>query len=179
MSDQQPDRESGFRRLIREAKEEAFHARRQLRRELPSPSTGTKRRVAEALADYRDLLWDYHDERVLETPWGEREVDVDVLDAFLSETVTVEQPLNRRGGAVKRVQQPKVARISARRLITIGKELDAIAKELGFAASTKETTPHTETDPKDVAALLKARGQQQALENLPKRFRRDTDGNEA
>jgi hypothetical protein len=167
MSDQQTDRESGFRRLIREAKEEAFHARRQLRRELPSPSTDTKRRVAEALADYRDLLSDYHDERVLKTPWGERDVDVDVLDAYLSETVPVERPLDRRGGAVETVEAPRVARVRPARLFEIGKELDAIAKELGFAASARDQTPSEEATMDDLRGLLKSRGQSEALEQIP------------
>jgi hypothetical protein len=165
---------SGFHRIIREAKEEAFHARRMLRREQPDVGMQTKRDVAAALSDYRDVLWDYHEEDALDTEWDEREVDVDVIDRLLSETVTVEQSLNRRGGAVQRSEVPLVANASVEFLLDIGKELDAIAKELGFAASAREKTPHTDTSEKDLVGLLKARGQEQAIENLPKRFRSDS-----
>jgi len=132
---------SGFRRIIREAKEEAFHARRKLRREQPSPSFATKREVAAALSDYRDLLWDYRDEGALDTEWDERCVDVDQLDRMLSETVVVEQSLNRRGGAVEKQEVSAVANVSAKHLLRIGKELDSIAKELGFAAPVKHVRP--------------------------------------
>jgi hypothetical protein len=159
--------ETGFRRIIREAKEEAFHARRQLRRDQPSPSVETKRNVAAALSDYRDALYDYRDEGVLETPWDEREVNIDELDAYLSQTTTMEQSLNRRGGASEVKTVPLVAKVPAERLFRIGKELDSIAKELGFAASAKEQTPSDEASMSDLRGLLKARGQTEALENLP------------
>lgn len=128
----------GFWRVIREAKEEAFQARRSLRRELPSPTLQTKRAVAEALSDYRDVLWDYHNENALETAWDERPVNVDELDQYLSQTITTREPMNRRGKAAEQVQVPLVAQVSAQKLLAIGKELDAIAKELGFAAEPKE-----------------------------------------
>lgn len=170
--------ETGFRRLIREAKEEAFHARRQLRRDQlrgdqPGPGVQAKLDAAVALADYRDVLYDYHDEGALKTPWGEREVDVDALDRYLSETTVQEKELNRRGEASEPVTVPKVADISTEYLFRAGKELDAIAKELGFAASAHTPTPHTETSEKDLIGLLSARGQEQALENLPKSWRGD------
>jgi hypothetical protein len=167
MTDDQPERESGFRRLIREAKEEAFHARRELRRELPEPSVGVKRRVAEALADYRDALWDYHEERVLQTAWDERDVNVDAIDELLSETVTVQQPVPYRRHATSAKEVPKVADASASELFQIGKELDAIAKELGFAASARDQTPSEEATMDDLRGLLKSRGQSEALEQIP------------
>lgn len=169
MSDRYDDdgSETGFRRLIREAKEEAFHARRQLRRDLPTPSAETKRNVAAALSDYRDVLLDYHDEGALKTSWDDREVNVDVLDKFLAETVTVEQTLNRRGAAVEERTMPLAAKVPADRLFQIGKELDAIAKELGFAAPAKEKTPSDEATMSDLRGLLKSRGQTEALKNLP------------
>jgi len=172
---QQEDGDSGFKRVIREAKEEAFNARRSLRREFPQPSIQTKIRVAAVLSDYRDVLYDYHDETALQTKWDDRSVDVDVLDRALSETTEISQPMNRRGSAENDVPVPLAAEFSARHLLQIGKELDAIAKELGFAASAKDVTPNTQTSEDDLAALLKARGQTQALENLPKRFRKNLD----
>lgn len=161
------DRGSGFRRMIFEAKEEAYHARRKLRRELPNPGPQTKIQVAAALSDYRDLLSDYHDEHALKTSWDERDVNVDAIDTAIAETTTVEKPMNRRGGATETTTLPKAAAMPAGELIKIGKELDAIAKELGFAARVNDPTPNTDASHDDLAGLLKARGQDQALENFP------------
>lgn len=171
MTEHQEEGGRGFRKLIREAKEEAFHSRRALRRELPSPSLNTKVEVASALADFRDLLSDYRDEGSLKTPWDEREVDVDEIDVMLSRTVEKEETLNRRGSPTRTRDVPLVAIIPASHLIRIGKELDSIAKELGFAASAKEQTDNTEASHEDLAGLLKARGQTDALDNLPESWR--------
>jgi len=169
MSDNQTDSETGFRRLVREAKEEAFHARRQLRRELPTPSMGTKLDVAAALSDYRDVLEDYRDETALKTPWDER--DVDWIDDALAETTTVEQSVTHHNPAASRESEvPFAATVGARELLRLGKELDAIAKELGFAASAKGVTPGGEAADRDLVDLLSARGQDDAIDRLPKRF---------
>jgi len=172
MSDDQNDSESGFRRLVRESKEEAYHARRQLRRELPAPSMGTKLEVAAALSDYRDVLEDYRDERSLRTPWDER--DVDWIDAALAETTTIEQSVTHHNPAASRQSEvPFAATVDARELLNLGKELDAIAKELGFAAAAKDPTEGGEATEADVVNLLSARGQEDAIERLPDRFKPD------
>lgn len=166
-SDTRDSGENADRRLIREAKEEAFHARRQLRREQPNPSLAAKRDLAAALEDFRDQLLDYRDDNALETDWDDREVDVDVLPSLLSQTTAVTKSLNRRGAPSTTQQVPKVAKTPAASLIRIGKELDKIAAELGFAASTKDVTPSEEATMADLRGLLKARGQTEALRNLP------------
>ncbi len=166
MTDQRDSSETAFGRLIREAKEEAFHARRKLRREQPTPSTSTKRDVADALADYQDVLKDYADEQALEQPWQER-IPYDI-DRLLADTTTIEQSVpSRNPDATKTVEVPAVANVPARDLINIGKELDSIAKELGFAADAKQPTPHEEASMTDLRGLLRARGQGDALDNLP------------
>jgi hypothetical protein len=166
MSDQN-DSETADRRLIREAREEAWHARRALRRELPSPSVPAKRSLACALADFRDLLVDHHDARALETPWDERPVDVDVVDELLTRTTTTERRLPRRG-APKQVEEVQlVATVDSRVLIEIAKELDQIALELGFAATPDQPTPEDEASMSDLRGLLKARDQSEAMDKLP------------
>lgn len=141
---QRNDGESADRRLIREAKEEAWHTRRALRRELPTPSAEVKHDLACALDDYRDLLLDYKDGDALDTPWDEREVDVDVLDRLLTETTTRVQHLNRRGSPRKETTVQRVADADPKLLFDIAKELDAIALELGFAAKPDESTHRSE-----------------------------------
>lgn len=166
MTDSADQGENGYGRLIREAKEEAFHARRRLRREQPTPSQGTKQEVAVALADYHDVLLDYADERALDVAWDER-LPVDP-DALLGETVTVEQSVPARNrAAAETVDVPAAATLAAHQLLSLAKELDAIAKELGFAASAKKPTPGEEASMGDLRGLLKSRGQDQALEFLP------------
>jgi hypothetical protein len=166
----------GFRRMVRESKEEAYHARRQLRRELPEASMNTKLEVAAALCDYRDVLSDYHDEGALKTPWEDR--NVDWIDDALSETVTVEESLNRRGHATRKREVPRAAAVDATDLIDVGNQLDAIAKELGFAASTKDVTAGGKATEDDLMGLLTARGQDDALDRLPDRWE-PADGGDA
>ena len=166
--------ESGFRRQIRETKEEAFRARRLLRRGLPDPDPETRLDVATILSDYRDLLSDYADEGALRTPWDER--NVDWIDRTLSETTAVERPLPRRGAVTETVQMPKAAGINPQRLLELGKELDAIAKELGFAAAARDQTDSTEATQDDLVNLLTARGQEDAIEQLPDSWTADDGG---
>lgn len=164
--------ETGFRRLIREAKEEAFKARQHLRRDQlqhdrPGASVEAKANTAIALADYRDVLYDYHDEGALKTPWDKRDVDIDLLDDYLAGTTTGEKELPRRGSPTVSEPVPKVKDAPVDYLFQVGKELDAIAKELGFAASARDKTPSDEASMDDLRGLLKARGQTEALRNLP------------
>lgn len=168
------DNDRGFRRIVREAKEEAYHARRQLRREAPEPSMQTKLQVAAALADYHDVLSDYHRENSLRTPWEER--DVDWIETVFTETTEIEVPLNRRGRATKSKDVPKAAAVDSRKLYELGKRLDAIAKDLGFAAAAKDTTPGGDANPEDLVNLLQARGQDDAIERLPESFKSESGG---
>lgn len=168
------DGDRGFRRQIRETKEEAFQARRILRRGLPDPDAETRLEVATVLSDYRDLLSDYASESALKTPWDER--DVDWIDQALSETVPIERELPRRGHQTKTVELPAVAAIDPHELLDLGKELDAIAKELGFAASARDQTENTEASEDDIVHLLTARGQDDALEQLPDSWTEDVGG---
>lgn len=136
MSEEYEQHDTPFGRLIREAKEEAFHARRQLRRELPDVSTQTKREVAESIADYHDVLQDYSDERSLRIAWEDR-LPANP-DDLLVETAEVQVGVSARNrDAVQTQQAPAAAVLSPRELLALGKELDAIAKELGFAAEAK------------------------------------------
>lgn len=134
------DGKDGWITLIREAKEGAFHARRKLRRELPDPSIETKRDVVAATADYYDILEDYADERAIDGEWGER-VSFDP-NALLGETTRIEQQTSRwdRSSGTG-ADVPMAASVQPAQLLQLGKELDAIAKELGFAAKADERTP--------------------------------------
>ena len=175
MTDYDDDKsDRGFRRIVREAKEEAYHARRQLRRDTPEPSVQTKLQVAAALADYHDVLSDYHRENSLRVSWEER--NVDWIENLFTETTQIEVPLNRRGDAKGKQDVPKAAAVDSKKLFELGKRLDAIAKDLGFAAEAKDTTPGGDANPDDLVNLLQARGQEDAIERLPERFKADAGG---
>ncbi len=160
------DSRQRYEKTIEQAKVEAFRRRAAVREELPSPSVETKRRLAEALANYRDQLVDHRGDTSLKEPWDDREPDVDIVDDLLEQTVKVTSSSDWAGRA-KQQSVPAVAKLDAKHLIEIGKELDAIAKELGFGANTRDTTPEDEADLGDLRALLKSRGQTEALKNLP------------
>jgi hypothetical protein len=154
------------RKIIMKSKEEAYKARRALRREMPQPSQETRGELAAALADYYDVLSDYRNESALEEPWDERFPGQ--IDSLLEETVTVERSVpGRNQHAREEVEVPRALQLSTTRLIEIAKELDDVAKELGFAAPAREPTPTTEASHSDLRELLKSRGQTDALDHLP------------
>ena len=169
--------ESAGQRLIREAREEAWHCRRKLRRELPNPSRQTKWDTAVANADYHDLLSNYSTERALQTAWDERQVNVDAIEEILGQVTQAPQSMNRRGNAQKPVNVPLVEEVDGQFLIKIGKELDTIAKELGFAPKANNPPPHGKASMSDLRGLLSVRGQGEALDMLPE-AKDDEDGGE-
>ena len=157
---------TGYDRLIREAKEEAFHARRKLRRELPNPSAAVRLDVVAATADYYDALADYRDERAIDGDWGDH-IDLDP-NRLLEETAEIERSVSSPNpNASRSADVPLGATVGPERLLALGKQLDAVAKDLGFAAAAKDTTPNEEATLNDLRGLLKARGQTRALDNLP------------
>lgn len=167
--------ETADRKLIREAKEEAWHGRRQLRREMPNPSTEAKWQLATALADYRDLLSAYSTERALNTPWDERGVDVDAIEQIVNQVTTGSKSVNRRGNAQQPTTVPMVEKVEPQVLIRIGNELDEIAKELGFAPKADNPPEHGSADLHDLRGLIKVRGQGEALGTIPDVAKEDDD----
>jgi hypothetical protein len=145
MSSTEGDTESGHGRIVREAKEQAFHARRALRSELPDPSLDTKRTVAVETASYADAIEAYADaaQKSPEENWRD-ELPVDP-ERLVGESVTVEQ--TRTAGRTQRRDSqrvPAVAQVNAETLVDLGQELDRVANQLGFGARTKDSVPKTE-----------------------------------
>jgi len=135
MSDyEDTDGGSGFQQLIRDVKEEAFHARRRLRRELPSPTVEAKREAAAALSDYRDILWDYREEGVLEVPWNERPINVDEVDRYLTEKTLVEKSMNRRGNAQDSQVAPLIDDVPAQNPSTIACIVGSLSQTLSITS---------------------------------------------
>jgi len=146
VSDPDENEQAHYARMVREAKEQCFQARRALRRELPEPEDETKRMVAIETAAYTDALRAYadkHAERRDAVHWRER-LPFDP-ERLVSETIEVEE--TRQVGRTTRRETEEVP-VSTRTdpdvLIELGKELDRIANDLGFGAETATKVPNAE-----------------------------------
>jgi hypothetical protein len=64
-------------------------------------------------------------------------------------------------------QVPAVEELNFWQLEQIAGDLEAAAKKLGFWAPAKDQTEHNEVTHNDMKGLLQARGQEQAIQNLP------------
>lgn len=164
MSEHEP---RGDREIIRTARREAAAAVRQFNsaRAAGQVSGNVKRDLANAALNYYDTLYEYRDEGALEEEWSER--GVEWLESAAMETVETEKSLPRANGSTTTVEQPLLMAVNPVEIRDAIRELNDIAKELGFAPSAREHTPSDEADMKDLRGLLKARGQTEALENLP------------
>lgn len=167
--------QSALGREIGQRMERAYTALETLDAYRPGVPGKVKKDVGVQLNSYRRVLKRYRNERALEVAWDERDVNVDLLDRYMSEVVVKEKPLPRRGDAADPEGETNLAitQMPTQQLIRIGEELHDIAKELGFAKQAKSPTPNTEATRDDLAGLLKARGQEQALENLPASWKGD------
>jgi hypothetical protein len=145
MSSSESATESGHGRIVREAKEQAFHARRALRAELPDPSTATKREVAVETAAYADAIEAYADDAAKspEEDWRD-ELPVDPERLVGESVVATETRANGRGQVQESRRVPAVVQVNAETLLELGQELDRVANRLGFGAQTKNSVPKTE-----------------------------------
>ena len=170
------DDTSHFSRLIYRAQEEMDQARMLYfqQRAANAVSEQTETYLQASLMRYYAIMRRYRDESTIEDEWPAKEFQQ------LQDHVLSEEPVatNSAGRGSRQTVQKRPGRVDPKQAVELSFDLDDIATELGFAASPKEVTPHTEATEDDLAALLKARGQEQALENLPARFRSDQDGSD-
>lgn len=130
--------ETAAKRVIREAYEEAWHARRALNRGMPNPSRDLRREFCAALADFRALLYKHRDQRALDTPWEEREPDVDAVEDLLTETVTQVNSLDRLGNPKDTEVYHAAGEATPAFLKSVHDELNDIYNELGFAEKPEQ-----------------------------------------
>lgn len=165
---------SHFSRLIYRAQEEMDQARMLYfqQRAANSVPEETITYLQASLMRYYGIMRRYRDESAVEDEWPGEQFQ------RLQEHVLSEErvPTQSAGRGSRQTVQTRPGRVDPKQAVELSFTLDDIATELGFAASPTEVTPHTEATEDDLAALLKARGQEQALENLPARFRSDDDG---
>lgn len=133
---------------IQEARRQAQQTRRAVRREKTqqgSVSPSTKAELAASLADFEDLLHPFRESDSLDEPWDER-LPLGNIDALLEETVYEDRVVNKATGRTKEISWPAVVNVEPATLIAHGKELDEIFTDLGFAATTAESTHRTVID---------------------------------
>lgn len=127
-----------------------------------------------AVINYYMELRPYRDNSIISEQWtdatlwdtGENTVTgVDSLQAWISPTRSAQSQAAGRGTTKQTGREPD--RLGAQQLVAVSMLLDDLAAQLGFAASTKQQTPHDEADKSDLKALLKARGQDEAAERVP------------
>jgi hypothetical protein len=154
-------------KIVRSAREEAAVAVRQFNnaRRAGRVTSDVRSELARAALNYYDALYEYRDEGALDTEWSER--GIEWLEAAADRTVTVDKRLPRRNGATQKTQKPAILTVAPSRLRDAIRELNDVAKELGFSRSAREVTPSDEADMSDLRGLLKSRGQTEALKNLP------------
>jgi hypothetical protein len=160
---------------INEARADATAGRRLLRREQlrGGASRQTKIEAAEAAVALYDELKEHRDNTAVRERWEETRID-DLEDALGSTTyVPVDAPGDTSNQMLREV--PAMQAVDAASIISIIDTLCELAVELGYGASTKDVTPSDEPELSDLRGLLKARGQTEALENLPDRADAEAD----
>lgn len=158
------------RRIIFRTRENVQAVRNQYHRERVNGSVSdeTHRELASAALMYRDVLAEHSSEGVVADKWEDS--GVDGLEALVGQTATVEVKGSGRTSNTRQETRPAVLTVPHTQIYQATKALDTLAKELGFAASARSKTDHTETEADDLMGLLRARGQETAAQNLPARF---------
>lgn len=126
--DDEPVNRDALRETFRE---QATIAVSEMAEEQPNPSGKLKHRAAVRLDDYRRQLLKYRNEKALKEEWSKR--GVDVISTWLSETVTTQEPMNRRGNPTQNKKVPMVYEVDFRQILAAYQELEDIYTELGFS----------------------------------------------
>ena len=151
------------RHAIQDARQKVRTVRSRCNRAINRNHPVPHAQLRQAILDYHDVLVE-HKSEVTEL-WEEN--GLDDLPELAREKVPVEVEQPGYGAHSTTEMKPKIATIDVWELIEYSHALDSVAKELGFAASTKRQVHNDEADMDDLRGLLQSRGQEDALENLP------------
>jgi hypothetical protein len=160
------DRDSKPMRLIYEMREHVQLARNRVwdsgvEGEL---SVANKRLLAKAAIKYWDVLYEFREATVLSK---DDFPDIAPVRSRIGKTTQVPSSSPRRGGGENMEPAPAIDELPQDYLIELSEDLDDLARKLGFGASERDATPHDDIDHSDLAALLEARGQDEALDKVP------------
>jgi hypothetical protein len=129
-----------------------------------SLSPQMKREIAIHIVNYHRVLSRYEDESVL----SDGDIpDISPIRQRLGRTTRVIGEGSAMGFGAGYEEVPAVDELDFFYLEEVAGQLEAAAKKLGFWASATEQTPNDDPDASDLKALLEARGQEDAIENLP------------
>lgn len=158
----------GFRRSIRKVRERAFMAQLRVREQQVAHgfvSEDARRELAGATLALRDRLLTFREDSALTQDWSD--YGVDWVETLAGETVRRPEPTPRSNGNHQTVERPALLYVEPERLMATVRQLDQIARDLGFEAATKDRTPNDKGDLEDLRSLLETRGQTEAAERVP------------
>jgi hypothetical protein len=158
-SDPQP------KRLIYDAREQVQAVRNEYWRQSVRGyvSTTMRRELATVAIQYYDVLSEHSEEKAINGQWDD---SVETLREALGSTVEVAVQAPGDTGAVTFEERPAITQLDPDRIVQVTKQLDRIAKELGFGAQVREPTHHDEATLEHLGELTKARGQETAMDHL-------------
>jgi hypothetical protein len=145
MSESEEASDRGFRRIVQESREQMQAARSDYfsNKLAGNVSLRVRHQLARAARQYYDALWEYRDRNPsIEAAWEES--DVEYIEMLSNDTVYVD--VDPPGDAPGNTSEERNALVAAEPefVLRLTKQLDKIANEMGFAATTKEATPRTE-----------------------------------
>lgn len=133
------------RRLIFHTRERVQQVRNQYHEELVlgDVSQATHQRLAAIAVQYYDVLWEHHDEPQIKEEWDD--VGIESIRELLGQSVHVQVDAPGDTSNTRAKTRPAVMTVPHQTLYEMTKDLDVVAKNLGFAARVGEVT----ADPDD------------------------------
>lgn len=128
-------------RMIYEARERLQLVRDRYWRERVQgePSPKVRRELAIAALQLFDVLWEYRGEQVVREDWEDSSIGE--LHELLNETVSMPKQAAGDTTNAETVDRPAIMAVPSDELIRMTKDLDELAKELGFGANTASQLP--------------------------------------
>jgi len=159
--------DSRAREMVHDTIKRAQTAQRLYWEEAPTGvSKETHLALAEVVLEYHQTLWPYRNAEVVD---ADDYPDISALrEAVGRQSKHIVTSSGRWGSSTRYETQPMVLEFEPSRLVDVIAMYHDLANKLGFGAQTAAPDmPHDNPGGDDLEALLEARGQSDAAENLP------------
>jgi len=123
--------------------------------------------LARACLDFAAAIRKHRDETAIKDEWGDIEETLQPIRRAVGQEIAVEVEGPGRTAAPQTEYRPAIQQVPFDYLEETIERLDDLAKQLGLSESVRDETPDDEATIDDLRGLLKARGQTEAIENLP------------
>lgn len=123
--------------------------------------------LARACLDFAAALRKHRSETAIKDEWDDIGETLAPIRHAVGEQVAVEVEAPGRTTATRTELRPAIRRVPFEYLVETIERLDDAAKNLGLAEAVTDETPSDEATIDDLRGLMKARGQTEAVENLP------------